>query len=273
MIIQCEKCEARYRFDDALMEGDGVWVRCSRCGHVFFQAKPQILDTTKENGDTAQGEELSLRQNFIRDDDSDWDEFTTSRPRRGKFSRKTWENVIIGILVVVTLIALSSGIYFFIFPRVGQQVFDGFSRYVPENIFSSSKKEQFSLNQLKLVNIRQRFVNNVFLGYIRVVEGSVVNKSSFPITRVQVASLLYDAYDIVLDKQISYCGNLLNETELGSFTEDEIRKTLSFAQGSDVSNDRVDPNGQIPFMVVFTHDPGDVSKTVVKQIAAERLLQ
>jgi len=40
MIIQCRKCETRFRFDDSLIEGDGVWVRCSRCQEVFFQERP-----------------------------------------------------------------------------------------------------------------------------------------------------------------------------------------------------------------------------------------
>ena len=40
MIILCPKCETQYRFDDSLSEGDGVWVRCSRCRHVFFQPRP-----------------------------------------------------------------------------------------------------------------------------------------------------------------------------------------------------------------------------------------
>lgn len=39
MIIQCQKCETRFRFDDTLIDGDGVWVRCSRCQHVFFQPR------------------------------------------------------------------------------------------------------------------------------------------------------------------------------------------------------------------------------------------
>jgi predicted Zn finger-like uncharacterized protein len=43
MIIQCRKCETRFRFDDQLIEGDGVWVRCSRCQHVFFQDRPAAV--------------------------------------------------------------------------------------------------------------------------------------------------------------------------------------------------------------------------------------
>ncbi len=40
MIIQCPKCETQYRFDESLIEGEGVWVRCTRCQHVFFQPRP-----------------------------------------------------------------------------------------------------------------------------------------------------------------------------------------------------------------------------------------
>ena len=40
MIIRCRKCETRFRFDETLIRGDGVWVRCSRCQNVFFQERP-----------------------------------------------------------------------------------------------------------------------------------------------------------------------------------------------------------------------------------------
>lgn len=44
MIVQCKQCRTKFRFDDAQMEGDGVWMRCSRCQHVFFQEN--LLKTT-----------------------------------------------------------------------------------------------------------------------------------------------------------------------------------------------------------------------------------
>ena len=48
MIIKCRKCETRFRFDDNLMVGDGVWVRCSRCKHVFFQQRSAGDDSAVE---------------------------------------------------------------------------------------------------------------------------------------------------------------------------------------------------------------------------------
>jgi predicted Zn finger-like uncharacterized protein len=37
MIIQCKQCATKFRFKDELMTGEGVWVRCGRCGHEFFE--------------------------------------------------------------------------------------------------------------------------------------------------------------------------------------------------------------------------------------------
>jgi predicted Zn finger-like uncharacterized protein len=41
MIIQCKQCATKFRFKDEVMAGDGVWVRCSRCGHEFFENNPR----------------------------------------------------------------------------------------------------------------------------------------------------------------------------------------------------------------------------------------
>ncbi|MFO7568756.1 MAG: DUF3426 domain-containing protein [Smithellaceae bacterium] len=44
MIIQCRQCRTKFRFDDEQMQGDGIWLRCGRCQHVFFQ------DNLQRNG-------------------------------------------------------------------------------------------------------------------------------------------------------------------------------------------------------------------------------
>ena len=54
MIIQCKQCATKFRFKDELMAGDGVWVRCGRCGHEFFEinTKPQpFVPPAKEQPD------------------------------------------------------------------------------------------------------------------------------------------------------------------------------------------------------------------------------
>ena len=41
MIITCEKCDTRFKLDDARISAEGVKVRCSRCKHAFRVAPPQ----------------------------------------------------------------------------------------------------------------------------------------------------------------------------------------------------------------------------------------
>jgi len=55
-------------------------------------------------------------------------------------------------------------------------------------------------------------------------------------------------------------------------SEEQIFRELAIPQGSDVPNDRINPQGAIPFMLVFVREPAGVDKTMVMPIAAERLL-
>ena len=45
MVIQCKSCKTKYRFDETLITGDGIWVRCSRCQNVFFQQSLPVIET------------------------------------------------------------------------------------------------------------------------------------------------------------------------------------------------------------------------------------
>lgn len=49
MIIQCKQCRTKFRFDDAHMQGNGIWLRCSRCGHVYFQENPRTKQKEMES--------------------------------------------------------------------------------------------------------------------------------------------------------------------------------------------------------------------------------
>ena len=44
MVAECKNCQTKFRFDETLIGGEGVWVRCNQCKHVFF------LDNANEAG-------------------------------------------------------------------------------------------------------------------------------------------------------------------------------------------------------------------------------
>ena len=55
MIIQCEKCQTRFRLDDSRVTDKGVKVRCTKCKHVFKVQKNEHVEESFEPGEGAAG--------------------------------------------------------------------------------------------------------------------------------------------------------------------------------------------------------------------------
>jgi predicted Zn finger-like uncharacterized protein len=303
MIVTCHKCSTRFRFDETVIQGEGAWLRCSRCRNIFFLVNPVKPETErrpaeeqtveeppremkeperqfhenrgrevireevfpagevdKEPGDlevsAAAGTEKDAKEII-----EDLEEEVPGEKDEGK-PLPHWKKQAVYLVIVLLL----GGVYFSLYTETGREM-------IYERIFGvAEKSEEVGPAQVGLITVRQRFVNNVTIGTMRVVEGTAINESSYPMTRVKVKGEITDAYTVVLGAQESYCGNILTDDELGSLAEEQIRKELANPQGSDVSNDRIAPRGQIPFMIVFTREPAGVVKAFVTPTGAERLL-
>lgn len=323
MIIQCRQCRTKFRFDDALMEGDGVWMRCSHCQHVFFQDSPQTVKpgmapvvnellVSAEKPVPAKKAEVSPTEASISGGDEDAALFldnvmkakdglaeeiileiekpaskenrdgdiaiTDELPEEkgdheeGKSPRKgSWRGLKIAIWSVLVIVAIPAIIYFFVFPQIGDRLLKIVNKYIDIGIRETARPEVVTV-QVKLQDIRQRILVSSVLGKIRIVEGMAVNQADYPISRIAIKGEIVDAYAVVLGEHVSYAGNVLTDEELTVLPEDEILKKLSQPEGRNNSNDKIMPNGMIPFMIVFAREPAGVIKTTVKTVGAERLL-
>jgi len=176
-------------------------------------------------------------------------------------------------MVMLMLVAAAGAL--FVFPEYGQMamrelhvLFPGLAPPVaPEATPAAAGPAQ-----VKIVEVKQRFVANPLLGNMRIVEGLARNDATYPLTRIRIRGELVDLAGAFVKESSSYCGNLLNDEELGIMSEEQIFRELAIPQGSDVTNDRIDPQGTIPFMLVFLREPPGVAKTLVMPMAAERLL-
>jgi predicted Zn finger-like uncharacterized protein len=339
MIIKCRKCDTRFRFDDKLIEGDGVWVRCSRCQHVFFQERsaageslspapadePEIPSVrisdarrVSEDGFSLSGErqppaasekevnppfltsevnkevspeiykeptiagvEADMEKDSLRDQVVGWEEvpaeeeFPEDEPARGWWGWLVLK--IAALIILVTLIA--GGLSLWYFPELRTMTLEWASpwlRSVPGiekflDLGTEAKSPETVQTPVGLKEIRQRSVANLLAGNLRVIEGIAVNQSSAPLARIRVRLVISDAFDAILGEKIAYCGNLLTDAELSTLAEAEIQRELSTPQGSDVSNERIAPNGQIPFMIVFSQEQAGAIKTVVTPAGADRV--
>jgi predicted Zn finger-like uncharacterized protein len=335
MIIQCRKCETRFRFDENLMEGDGVWVRCSRCQHVFFQerssgdfpaAEPEIpsvriSDARRTPGDhfpvmdeglapagvkveiplqPKTGVEQLLEGEFEKESPLEGLEANLEREplggpaagvekgeeaadgeeeaTEGGTGLRRWGRMFLKLIVLLVFMVIVAGtVYLYLFPEVRTQVLSWASPWVRgmpllENLVGTDMKSGGAvLTPVRIKEVRQRSVANLLTGNLRVIEGVAVNQTSYPLARIRVRLVVADAYDVVLAEKFVSCGNLLTDAELGAMAEAEIQRELSIPQGSDVSNERIPPNGEIPFMIVFSQEQAGAVKTTVLPAGADRI--
>jgi hypothetical protein len=193
-------------------------------------------------------------------------------PERKK--RRFWIAALWAFLVIVVV---PSVIYTLVIPQQGRRLAGMLvdqGRHL-KMAFSDKPQRadgQFVISQIKIQDVQQRVVNNYLLGSIRVVEGIAVNQADFPVTRIRVKADLLDAYSVTLESRVSHAGNVLTDDELMNLTDEEMLTRLSFPEGRENSNERVIPNGQIPFMIVFITVPQNAIKTTVAVSGAERLL-
>jgi len=308
MIIQCRQCRTKFRFDDALMQGSGVWLRCSRCGHVYFQenilVKPETnmppkpdkpieeskpakkiteasMESTRVVYRDAEGlhpldktieakkyldEEISLDVRKDQKEDINEEEVEQKDVLSSKSSGKSWK-VAIGSVFVILII---SALIFFIFPQSGEQIIKNVFVYM--GISEPAHPEIPVTHMVRLQDVRHRVINNYILGPIGVVEGNAVNRAEYPVSRILIKGDILDAYSVVLGEHTSYAGNILTDEELTKLSEEEILLKLSRPEGFNNSNDKIMPNEQIPFMIVFFNEPAGVIKAAVMTVGAERLL-
>ncbi|HLA27416.1 MAG TPA: zinc-ribbon domain-containing protein [Syntrophales bacterium] len=332
MIIRCSKCETKFRFDDEIVTGEGVWVRCSRCQHVFFHDNPAQealtpaqtkteyrqdvpvkvekdgLDVEKAapgRGETGDGalekeddailskikeireamaeeergadiavRELDVLENLAGDKGEEGLFEETLEPSEGDKKRGSIGKFFAYLFLLLLIVIMLGAIYLWVFPQAWQRAVEFLSPYSPViERFSKDRmsQDQFA-GQVIIQDVRQRFVYNWLMGNLRVVEGSAVNATKYPLTRIQVRGRLYGNRAII-GEAVSFCGNLLTDAELATLTQDEIQRKLDQPLGSNIPNERISPHGQIPFMIVFIHNLPAVEKVTVSLAGAEKLLE
>ena len=296
MIIECKKCGTKYRFDESLIVAEGVWVRCSHCKDVFFQENPSKeedllpFDVVEEKesvsveieGEIAEeGVEEEIEKE-VEKEISDFDELLEETEKVDKeptsfFSDeeiakededekkgKRWTpgKVLAYILVVILVLG---GVYLWLFPEIGEHVLNKVSYYMSaDKLEEDDKSTNAKVGSVDFTDVKERFVKNWMFGDLLVIQGNVVNKYNYSISKIKVRGKILGAAGKVLDEVESYCGNLLTDEELGNLTEKEITEELSIPMGSDVSNDNIAPEGYIPFMIVFANPSKEAEEFIVE---------
>jgi predicted Zn finger-like uncharacterized protein len=271
MIIQCNKCSAKFRFDDALMREEGVWVRCGLCRYEFFQSNPLAKVSLPDAGEIQIDRDAEMTDARSGVGIQGEPDIRDGEPEAAAPEKVRSPSALRISACVLALLLVIAGMGFFVFPDVGRQAISDLSPYLP---WIEKEQPPPSIEDgIRVEAISQRFVVNVNAGNLRVVEGVAVNQSAYPVARLRVKATLMDTQNNLLGEKRVSAGHVLSESELTVLTEEEMNRRLANPEGSTAPNDRILPGGRIPFMIVWAFEPPGAVKTIVTVAGVERLLQ
>jgi predicted Zn finger-like uncharacterized protein len=295
LIIQCERCETKYTFDESSVEGEGFWVRCTRCDNVFFQENP-ISDSTPPLVDLVEPEEEEDEQvlddlSVIIDEIERGDEGGVSEKIEDiyapeeredhpeetitlKKKKVLWSPLeLIAYLIVVILVVV--GVYMWLFPDLGMKVIDkiitlpALERIVGTKEVSQGGGVDVEKSAIEITDIEERYIENWVIGNILVVEGIVVNNNDYSVSKLKVRGKVLNETGGSIMEAESYCGTIISDEELSNLTEIEIRQELSNPYGNGFPNKDIPYGGKIPFMLVFTNPAEGASEFTVELAGVE----
>jgi hypothetical protein len=176
----------------------------------------------------------------------------------------TW----IALIIVFLVLSITAAGFLWLYPERRNQALRWMVSNIPytDRVLTIEKAQKNpDTGKIKFIDVRQRFVRNTAMGRnIRVVEGIVINNTAANLLKVKLTGELYDAEGLLLLlSKASLAGNVLTDDKLEKLDEDKIFSALSIAPASNLSEARITPLGEVPFMIVFTRDPPKVFKLVI----------
>lgn len=182
--------------------------------------------------------------------------------------QKSGSRIAIAALLIFLIILVVIAGYLYLYPERGQKAFEWFRAAVPSvgKIFDGGS--QTAIEEVKILDVRQRLVSNTQLKKsIRVIEGAAHNASSHEISRINIAAQLYDGKGDMLSTMTVMAGNLLTDEQIEKFDSERM---VSALQNQATAKRNVLPNEKVPFMVVFPQEPSGISKMSVFAVGFEK---
>jgi predicted Zn finger-like uncharacterized protein len=249
MIVQCERCQTKFRVDDEKVPEKGIKARCSKCQNVFRIEPSSIL--------TARPPEVpKIKREHEKISPSD----------RGKQAKER-KPLSKSLVILLILILLGSGIYLFRDKLADtnwiktntSRIKNYISYIIPfggDIIFSEDNTQGY-------------YLTNIKTGRIFIVTGEAINNYSKPKSFLKVKGILFDNTTNKITEKEVYCGNILSNNELIKLEASQINSRLNNPRGESSINTAVPPQKAIPFMIVFFNLPSEVKEFSVESTGSE----
>lgn len=203
----------------------------------------------------------SFRQSY---DTGGNEEISRFAPEDAGSHKITW----IALIIVFLILSFMAAGFLWLYPEEKNEALQWMVSNIPyanKILTADNEQKNPDTGVIKFTDVRQRFIRNTsFKRNIRIIEGMIKNNTTANISKVKLLGELYNSEgSLLLTSKISLAGNFLTDDKLENLNEDEIFSALSIAPASNLSEAKIPPSGQVPFMVVFTREPAGVFKLVV----------
>ncbi len=226
----------------------------------------QMLDNTIKTERPASSYLSQFHEKSVRQSDDFISNEKTSAfvPEDGGGRKVTWIALIIVFFIISFIVAGFSLFY----PEKKTQALQWIVSSIPyaDKVITVDKDQKNpDTGEIQFIDVRQRFIRNTSLGRnIKVIEGIVKNNTATNISKVKLIGELYDSEgSLFLTSKTSLAGNVLTDDKLEILDENKIFSALSIAPASNLSEAKIPPGGQVPFMIVFTRESDKVYRLVI----------
>jgi predicted Zn finger-like uncharacterized protein len=168
----------------------------------------------------------------------------TQRPKK---KAKRTSPLMVALLIILFLAAGGYYVYSTYFA-------EGFD---PAQLLSLFSGKEDPLGNFENVENKMEYyyVENREVGKILILQGTIINHADVPKGRIKVRVSLYDKTGKTLATSESYCGNILDITELETLPKKEISRLLLVQTGKAFDNALIKPKGSIPYMLAVFSVP------------------
>jgi len=284
MIIQCPRCQTKYKLDEVLLAPEGSKVRCSHCNHVFLALPPPALPEEEEKAGTGAEAAEFLGESGPAAEAAGLGEDFLEEP--GK-KRGGWlKRLLVALLVVVLLAALVLGLTIFLKTRdihldrrfLKMDLYEAapiLKRFSPAQIepkqTAAPKAPVDSGNaRINLEKVSARFLDTPEAGRLFIVEGQVKNAYGETVSEIKLKGLVHTKTKPNALERIVYAGTVLADEEIRGLSREVVEGLFRNPKGEGESNVNVQPGGTVPFMMVFYDLPDNLTEYTVEVISSHR---
>ncbi len=292
MIVECRRCRTKYRFDRGNLRGEGAWLRCTRCRHVFFLRNPEKEIALQEkapvagpgeaeragpipsepaggfpppeqaSGEPVQESEevVSPEEEAAREAERDLEELIAKAEGEGDSVETDGASPLKKLFYVILFLLLLAGGYAIVQPDAARTLLDRVADPV-RNLFSFTRQTPVSFTA-----VEEHFFTNTAAGRLMVIRGVAVNNTAETLSAVRARARILDSKGETVRESASHGGNILTEEELRTLDPEEMAAILDTPEGRNFPNVQVPPEGTVPFMIVIIDPPENAAEYTIERV-------